>query len=49
LKSEWLAALSHERRMSPHTLRAYGDDATRFLAFAQEHLGRTLDEKRSRG
>jgi integrase/recombinase XerC len=45
LKSEWLAALSHERRMSPHTLRAYGDDATRFLAFAQEHLGRTLDEK----
>ena len=45
LKSEWLAALSHERRVSPRTLRAYGDDATRFLAFAQEHLGRALDEK----
>ena len=23
LKSQWLAALSHERRVSPHTLRAY--------------------------
>jgi len=50
LKSEWLAALSHERRMSPHTLRAYGDDATRFLAFAQEAFWGALSmKKRSRG
>jgi integrase/recombinase XerC len=45
LKLEWLAALTHERRMSPHTLRAYGDDAARFLAFAQEHVGEVLDER----
>jgi integrase/recombinase XerC len=44
LKQEWLAALTHERRMSPHTLRAYGDDLTRFLAFAHEHKGSALDE-----
>ena len=45
LKREWLAALTHERRMSPHTLRAYGDDMARFLDFAQEHVGGALDEK----
>lgn len=31
--------------MSPHTLRAYGDDMTRFLDFAQEHVGGPLDER----
>ncbi|HEX4160049.1 MAG TPA: tyrosine recombinase XerC [Rhizomicrobium sp.] len=45
LKREWLAALTHERRLSPHTLRAYGDDAARFLAFAQEHVGGALDQR----
>jgi integrase/recombinase XerC len=45
LKSQWLSALAHERRMSPHTLRAYGDDATRFLAFLQEHQGKAPDEQ----
>jgi integrase/recombinase XerC len=35
----WLASLAHERRMSPHTLRAYGDDMTRFLAFLAEYRG----------
>jgi integrase/recombinase XerC len=45
LKSEWLSALAHERRMSPHTLRAYGDDAARFLSFLAEHLGRAVDER----
>lgn len=39
LKTEWLASLAHERRASPHTLRAYGDDMARFLAFLHEHLG----------
>ncbi|HEX3430947.1 MAG TPA: tyrosine recombinase XerC [Rhizomicrobium sp.] len=45
LKQEWLAALTHERRMSPHTLRAYGDDVARFLDFAREHKGAALDER----
>ncbi len=31
--------------MSPHTLRAYGDDAERFLAFVQEHRGKAPDER----
>jgi integrase/recombinase XerC len=44
LKKEWLDALAHERRASPHTLRAYGDDLARFLAFLTEHKGRTPDE-----
>jgi integrase/recombinase XerC len=44
LKAQWLSALAHERRMSPHTLRAYGDDAARFLAFLQDHKGKAADE-----
>ena len=31
--------------MSPHTLRAYGDDLSRFLDFAREHVGGPLDER----
>jgi len=31
--------------MSPHTLRAYGDDSARFLDFAQNHVGGALDER----
>ena len=45
LKKEWLASLAHERRASPHTLRAYGDDAARFLAFLHEHLGGSVDAR----
>ncbi|MDE2109727.1 MAG: tyrosine recombinase XerC [Alphaproteobacteria bacterium] len=45
LKQDWLAALAHERRASPHTLRAYGDDLARFLSFTAEHVGRTPDER----
>jgi integrase/recombinase XerC len=45
LREQWLAALAHERRMSPHTLRAYGDDASRFLSFLQDHLGKKPDER----
>ena len=33
----WLASLAHERRLSPHTLRAYGDDTARFLSFLAEY------------
>ncbi len=45
LKQDWLAALAHERRASPHTLRAYGDDLARFLSFTAEHVGRAPDER----
>ncbi len=43
LSREWLAALAHERRASPHTLRAYGDDVARFLTFLAEHVGGEID------
>jgi integrase/recombinase XerC len=36
----WLAHLGAERRMSPKTLDAYRRDATQFLSFLAEHLGR---------
>jgi integrase/recombinase XerC len=39
LRKLWLQSLTHERRASPNTLRAYGDDLTRFLGFQQGHLG----------
>ncbi|MGZ5924089.1 MAG: tyrosine recombinase XerC [Rhizomicrobium sp.] len=45
LKKQWLASLAHERRASPHTLRAYGDDAERFLTFLREHLGGAVNER----
>jgi len=45
LRRDWLAALAHERRASTHTLRAYGDDLQRFLAFLQEHQGKPADER----
>ncbi len=45
LKKAWLASLAHERRASPHTLRAYGDDLDRFLAFLHGHLGGAVNER----
>jgi integrase/recombinase XerC len=45
LKKDWLAALAHEKRASPHTLRAYGDDVARFLGFLSGHLGETPNER----
>ena len=45
LKKAWLAALAHERRASPHTLRGYGDDMARFLDFLHGHLGGTVNER----
>ena len=39
LRKNWLAALAHERRASPHTLRAYGDDVARFIGFQAIHTG----------
>ncbi len=45
LRKDWLASLAHERRFSPHTLRAYGDDLARFLGFLQGHLGGAVGER----
>ncbi len=45
LKKAWLASLAHERRASPHTLRAYGDDADRFLEFLHGHLGGGVSDR----
>lgn len=45
LTRDWLAALEHERRASPHTLRAYGDDIARFLNFLSDHLGGAVDAR----
>ena len=45
LKKAWLASLAHERRASPHTLRAYGDDMARFLDFLHGHLGGAVNER----
>jgi integrase/recombinase XerC len=39
LMDAWLSSLAHERRMSPHTLRAYGDDAARFIGFLDGYRG----------
>src|SRR5215472_5940675 len=45
LRKKWLAALAHERRASPHTLRAYGDDVARFTGFQTTHIGGPVSEK----
>ncbi len=45
LKRDWLAVLTHERRASPHTLRAYGDDLARFIQFLREHKGEEVSEQ----
>ena len=37
--------LAHEKRASPHTLRAYGDDMDRFLEFLHGHVGGSVNEK----
>ena len=44
LKKLWLSSLRHERRASPNTLRAYGDDVSRFLGFQRGHLGGNVSE-----
>ena len=44
LKKLWLSSLRHERRASPNTLRAYGDDVSRFLGFQRGHLGSNVSE-----
>jgi len=45
LRKSWLASLAHERRASPHTLRAYGDDVARFIGFQAGHIGGAVTQK----
>jgi integrase/recombinase XerC len=46
LRQDWLAQLAHERRASPHTLRAYGDDVLRFLEFLPGHVGGDITDRK---
>ncbi len=46
LKREWLASLAHEKRASAHTLRAYGDDVSKFLGFLTVHVGGEIDVRK---
>ncbi len=39
LRARWLEYLRHERRLSPLTLAAYGDDVASFLGFLTLHRG----------
>jgi integrase/recombinase XerC len=45
LRKRWLEMLAHERRASPNTLRAYGDDLARFLGFQAAHVGGAVTAK----
>jgi len=45
LRKSWLQMLAHERRASPHTLRAYGDDVSTFLGFQAGHVGGAISDK----
>jgi len=45
LKRDWLDALKHERRMSPHTLAAYERDVATFLGFLVGHKGGAPNER----
>jgi integrase/recombinase XerC len=38
----WLAYLAQERRASPRTVRAYGDNVSRYLGFLAQHRGGPL-------
>jgi integrase/recombinase XerC len=38
----WLDYLTHERRASPRTVRAYGDGVAAYLRFLEQHRGETL-------
>lgn len=42
LQAEWLTYLASEKRASALTVRAYGDDVTRYLGFLNGHRGETL-------
>jgi integrase/recombinase XerC len=41
---DWLAYLEQERRSSPRTVRAYGDNVSAYLDFLQQHRGEALSQ-----
>lgn len=43
LAARWLSFLQHDRRRSPHTVRAYCGTAHRLIAFLGEHRGEPID------
>ena len=43
LVARWTAYLQHDRRRSPHTVRAYGATAHRFIWFLGQYRGETID------
>ncbi|MEO6432416.1 MAG: tyrosine recombinase XerC [Sphingomicrobium sp.] len=43
LAARWAAYLEHDRRRSPHTVRAYAATAHRFIAFFGQHSGAAID------
>lgn len=43
LMGDWLAVLATQRRLSPHTLRAYEGSVRRFLGFIGHSHGRSVD------
>lgn len=45
LLADWLDSLAHERRLSPHTLRAYGATGKRFLAHVEAACGGPADTR----
>ena len=42
---DWLAYLENERRSSPRTVRAYGDNVGWYLDFMQQHRGEALSRE----
>lgn len=38
----WLGYLTHERRVSPRTVEAYGEAVRRYLSFLEQHRGEAL-------
>jgi integrase/recombinase XerC len=41
---DWLAYLENERRSSPRTVRAYGDNVSWYLDFLQQHRGEAVSQ-----
>jgi integrase/recombinase XerC len=46
LAGRWAGHLQHDRRRSPHTVRAYGATAHRLIDFLGRHLGAEIDSNR---
>jgi integrase/recombinase XerC len=49
LAARWVGHLQHDRRSSPHTVRAYGATAHRLIQFLGHHLGSEVSQSQLRG